>query len=149
MTAIANDLSIDRIAPRAVSRYATTAARILLGLTFFVTGLNGVIPFLPPPSPDAMPAGAMDLMIGLVKSGYMLPLIAITQLLGGALLLSNRFVPLALTILAPVLVNIIAFHVFLAPQGLPIAIAVVALEIYLAIVHRNAFRSIIAASSRG
>jgi hypothetical protein len=143
MTAIANPIYA---APKsaAVSRYATIGARMLLGLTFFVTGLNGVVPFLPPPSPDAMPAGAMDLMIGLVKSGYMLPLLAITQLLAGALLLSNRFVPLALTILAPVIVNIVAFHVFLAPQGLPIAIAVVALEIYLAVVHRKAFRAMIA-----
>ena len=89
--------------------YPTLIARILLGLTFFVFGLNGFFHFIPQPK-DAMSQGAMDFFGALMKTNYMIPLIFTTQILGGALLLLNRFVPLALTLLAPVIVNIILFH---------------------------------------
>jgi uncharacterized membrane protein YphA (DoxX/SURF4 family) len=131
-----------------VSLYARTGARILLGLIFFVFGLNGLLQFLPPPPADAMPAGAAALTGAFMASGYLLPLVGATQALVGVLLLSNRFVPLALTILAPVVVNIVAFHAFLAPQGLPAAVVVLALEIYLAIVHGEAFRTVLAPRER-
>jgi hypothetical protein len=68
------------------------------------------------------------------------------QLLVGVLLLVNRFVPLALALLAPVVVNIFAFHVFLAPAGLPVAIAVSVLEVCLAWAYRDAFRSMLRAA---
>jgi len=78
----------------------------------------------------------------------MIPLIFTTQTLGGALLLVNRFVPLALALLAPVVVNIILFHLFLAPSGLPIATVVLVLELFLAWSHRAAFRSMLAFRSK-
>jgi hypothetical protein len=64
------------------------------------------------------------------------------------LLLANRFVPLALTLLAPVIVNIILFHVFLAPSGIPMAVVVVAVELFLAWAYRGAFRSMLAFHSK-
>jgi hypothetical protein len=128
----------------AFSRYASAAARILMGALFLFAGLNGLLRFFPDPPPDAMPAGAMALSVALMKSGYLMPLIGATQATAGALLLSNRFVPLALTLLAPIVVNIVAFHAVLAPQGLAVALVVMALEIYLAAVHRDAFRSVLA-----
>ena len=131
--------------PKATPRFARIAARSLMGLLFLVTGLNAVLPFLPPP--DALPAGAQDMTVAFAKSGYLLPLLGATQALVGVLLLSGRFVPLALTVIAPVIVNIVAFHAFLAPQGLPVAIVVLALEIYLVIAHRQAFRGVLAARS--
>ena len=76
-------------------------------------------------------------------AGYMLPLIAGTQALAGAMLLANRFVALALVLLAPVIVNIVAFHLFLAPSGRAIAFAVLALEVFLAWVHRAAFQGVL------
>ncbi|MDB6025476.1 MAG: DoxX family protein [Verrucomicrobiales bacterium] len=91
-----------------------------------------------------MSEGAMALMGGFMKSGYMLPLIMGTQLISGVLLLVNRFVPLALALLAPVVVNILAFHIFLAPSGLVIAIVVMALELYLAWSYRTAYRPMLA-----
>jgi hypothetical protein len=130
-------------APKAFGRYASTGARVLMGLTFVVMGLNGVLQFLPAP-PDATPAGAMALTTAFTKSGYLLPLVGATQAIVGALLLSNRFVPLALTVLAPIVVNIVAFHAFLAPQGLAVALVVLALEIHLAVVHGKAFRAMLA-----
>ena len=127
------------------SRDAVTGARVLMGLLFTFAGLNGVLLFMPPPPPDAMPAAALALSTALMRTGYFLPLLGVTQATAGALLLSNRFVPLALTILAPVVVQIVAFHLFLAPQGMVMAIIVLALEIALAIAHRDAFRSVLAA----
>src|ERR1700757_2588175 len=105
----------------AISRFAPTASRILLGLIFFVMGLNGFLQFLPQPPP---PEKAMAFMGALAASGYMFPLIMSVQVIGGALLLSNRFVPLALAILAPIVVNIVVPHTFLAPAGLPVALLV-------------------------
>ena len=81
----------------------------------------------------------------LMATGYMFPLIKGTEVLAGALLLCNRFVPLALTILAPVIVNIVAFHVFLAPSGLTMTWVVLALELYLAWGYRSYFRPMLAA----
>ena len=79
-----------------------------------------------------------------MKTHYMFPLIMGTQLLAGVLLVLNRFVPLALALLAPVLVNIIAFHLWLAPSGIiPGAVALL-LEIYLTWAYRQAFLPMLA-----
>src|SRR5688572_26142826 len=118
---------VDRTA-KPIVRYVATGARILLGLIFFVLGLNGFFNFIPPPS-TPMPERAMAFIGGLMGSGYMLALIGGTQVLVGALLLINRFVPLALILIAPVIVNIVAFHVFLERSGLVIALVVLALEV--------------------
>jgi hypothetical protein len=80
-----------------------------------------------------------------MKSGYMMQLIGTTQLVVGVLLLINRFVPLALALLAPFLVNSVAFHIFLEPSGLPMTLVFVAFELYLAWAYRNAFRPMLAA----
>ena len=137
---------IDERTARPVTRYVNASARILLGLVFLVFGLNGFFYFIPPPS-TPLPEPAMAFVGALMATGYMLPLVAGTQVLAGALLLANRFVPLALILLAPVVVNIIAFHLFLEPSGLPIATVVVALEIYLIWNHRAAFRALLVARS--
>lgn len=120
------------------ARHLPTVARFLMGLTFFVSGLNGFLNFIPQPS-KPMPEGVMAFIGALMKTGYMFPLIAGTQVVVGALLLSNRFVPLALALIAPVVVNIVAFHVFLEPSGLAIAVVVLALEIYLAWAYRKSY----------
>lgn len=116
-----------------------TAARILLGLIFVVFGLNLFLQFIPPPK-TPLPAGAIAFTLAMMKTGYLIPLVGATQVLAGALLLLNRFVPLALALLAPVLVNIIAFHAFLDPPGIAPGIIACALEVYLAWAYRAAFR---------
>ncbi len=123
-----------------ISRFAPAAARILLGLIFFVFGLNGFLQFIPqPPLPDR--AGAF--LGALAATGYMFPLIKGVEVIAGALLLSNRFVPLALAVIAPNVVNIVLFHAVLAPGGLPMAIIVLGLEVFTAWSYRDAYASML------
>jgi uncharacterized membrane protein YphA (DoxX/SURF4 family) len=110
--------------------------RTLFGLIFLVFGLNLFLQFLPQPP---MPPAAGEFFGALAKTGYFLPMLGATQVIGGALLLTGMMVPLALLLLAPVIVNIFLFHVFLAPGGLPLALIVVALEVILAWMHREAY----------
>jgi uncharacterized membrane protein YphA (DoxX/SURF4 family) len=120
-------------------------ARLLLGLIFFTFGLNGFLNFLPHP-PLAAPAAAFG--GALAATGYMFPLLKGTEVVAGVLLLAGRFVPLALTVLAPVVVNILAFHLFLAPAGLPLPIVVLALGLYLAWTEREAFAPLFVARGK-
>jgi len=131
---------------KSVARHIPTAARALMGLIFFASGIFGLLTALgivPPPSAP-MPAEAAAFAGALAKTGYMMPLTSGIDLVVGALLLSNRFVPLALALIAPVIVNIVAFHAFLAPSGIGIAVVVAALEIYLAWAYRKAYRPMLA-----
>ncbi len=127
---------------KSFAHYLPVIARVLMGLMFFVFGLNGFLHFIPEPK-KPMPDGAVALAGALMKSGYMFPMVMGTQFLVGVLLLSNRFVPLALALIAPIIVNIVAFHVFLAPSGLGLALVVLALELYLAWAYRSSYRSML------
>jgi hypothetical protein len=109
---------------------------VVSGLAWSIFGLNGFLHFLPQP---AVPGAAGQFLGALAGTGYMFALIKGTELAAGLLLLSNRFVPLALTLLAPVLVNIVAFHAFLAPAGLAVPLALLAAELFLAWSYRDAF----------
>jgi len=126
-----------------ISRHLPTVARVLLGLVFFASGLAGLLGFTPPP-PPTMAEGAVAFANALMNTGYMLTLIFGTQFIVGALLLANRFVPLALALIAPFLVHALAFHLLLEPSGRPIVLAFLALEIYLAWTYRKAYRSMLA-----
>ncbi|MET0591889.1 MAG: DoxX family protein [Polyangiaceae bacterium] len=147
MEATANLLAptLENPRPRAIARYAATAARVLLGLVFFVFGLDGFLNFVPKPDPSTMHPGSVALFTAMVASGYLFQLIKGTEVLVGVLLLANRFVPLALVVLAPVMVNIVLFTVFFSPSGLAIPIVLVLLQLALAWKHRAAYRSVLAA----
>lgn len=105
-------------------------ARILLGLIFFVFGIAGLFNLIPPPK--EMPQDMLTFMNGMMAAKYFFPLVKITEIICGALLLIGAFVPLALIVLAPVVLNIILIHIFLDTSGLPVALFIGALEIYLA-----------------
>ena len=137
----------DNTKPKPFTRYVAMIARILLGLGFTVFGLNGFLHFIPEPK-TPMPEGAMAFAGALMKTGYMFPLIAGTQLLAGVLLLLNLFVPLALVLLMPVLVNIIAFHLFLQPAGMAPGAVFMVLELHLAWVYRKAYLPMLAVRAR-
>jgi uncharacterized membrane protein YphA (DoxX/SURF4 family) len=128
---------------RSLVRRLPGVARVLMGIVFLASGLAGLLHLMPQPS-TPLPEGAAAFFGALMKTGYMIPLIFGTQLIVGALLLANRFVPLALALLAPFVVNSVAFHAFLERSGLPLALAVLALEIYLAWSYRKAYRSMLA-----
>jgi hypothetical protein len=118
------------------SRKIATVARTVQGAAFLTFGLNGFFHFLPMPPP---PPAAGAFFGALFATGYMLPLIKGTEVVTAIMLLSNRFVPLALALIAPVLVNILAFHAFLAPAGLALPLVLLATELVLAWSYRSAF----------
>lgn len=125
------------------TRTLASIARYALGAVFLLFGLNGFLHFLPDPPPP--PAAALNFVTALFATGYMIPLIKGTEVVAGLLLLGNRFVPLALTLLAPVLVNIVAYHLFLAPGGLVIPVLLLAAELYLAWSYRDVWKTMLAA----
>jgi putative oxidoreductase len=117
-------------------RIAALIARILLGLVFFVFGLNGFLNFIPT---GPLPSGlAGQFLTALLQSHYAL-FVSAFQIAGGALLLVNRYVPLGLTILGPVIVNILLFHLLLNHSGLPLAIVVAILWGIIAFRQRQHF----------
>ena len=131
-------------APRTrFTRLLPHAIRILMGLMFCMFGLNGFLNFIPQPE-TPMPEGAVAFAGALMKSGFMMPLVMATQLIVGLLLLLNLFVPLALALLAPIIVGIISFHLFLAPATIGPGIVVLVMELYLAWAYRDSFRPMLA-----
>lgn len=127
-----------------IVRYLPVVARFLLGLPLVVFGLNLFLNFIPQPE-TPMLENALAFAGALAASGYMMPLIGLTQLFTGLCLLANRFVPLALVVFFPFMVNSIAFHVFLEPTGLPMAGVFLALNLYLAWTCREAYRPLLTA----
>src|SRR6267154_5937270 len=106
-----------------VMRTASVIARYLTGVIFLVMGLNGFLNFIPLPPPG----GVAGQFIGALYVSHYLWVIFAFQVIAGVLLLVNRYVPLAVAVLAPVIVNILSFHALMAPSGLPLALVVVAL----------------------
>ena len=121
-------------------KIATIIVRSLLGLIFVVFGSNMFLHFIPMPPPPAGPAG--DFMTALFVSHH-LYLVGALQVAGGVLLLTGRWVPLGLTVLGPVIVNILSFHVLMAPAGLPLAMVVSALALFLLWCHRENFAGLV------
>jgi uncharacterized membrane protein YphA (DoxX/SURF4 family) len=119
-------------------RIVTLIARILLGLMFLVFGLNGFLHFIPAPPPPGL---AGQFVTVLVTSHYYYG-VALVEVVGGALVLSGQFVPLGLTLLGPVLVNILLFHISMAPAGLPLALVATLLWFVVFYAVRNAFAGI-------
>ena len=120
---------------------APTGARILLGLIFAIFGLNGFLHFIPMPPPQGT---AAEFLGGLAAAGYFFPMMAATQILVGAALVANRFTALALIVLAPITINIVAFH-GIAPEGMPLALLVAVLHVGLAWHQRAIFSPLLAA----
>jgi uncharacterized membrane protein YphA (DoxX/SURF4 family) len=116
--------------------------RILLGLMYFVFGLNGFLQFLPQ---GEMPEAAGAFATAMANTGYFFPLVKGTEVLGGLALLSGMFVPLALIILAPVTLNIVLFHAFLAPQGMFIQVFMLIMHLALGYFYFNSYREILKA----
>jgi uncharacterized membrane protein YphA (DoxX/SURF4 family) len=106
------------------------AARILLGLIFVVFGINGFLQFLPMPP---MPEEAGKAIGGLFAVSYMFPLVKVLEIVAGLALLAGFFVPLALLVLSPIVVNIFLFHVFYTPAQSAMSIAIVALTVMAAL----------------
>ena len=115
-------------------------ARVLLGLIFAVFGVVGLFELGPQPE---MGEEAGAFMGAIMDTGYLWPVIKVTEIVCGVLLILGVFVPLALVGLAPVVLNILLFHIFLAPEGVAIGIAAVVLGLYVAHQHRESFSGVL------
>jgi uncharacterized membrane protein YphA (DoxX/SURF4 family) len=125
------------------ARHIAVIARILMGLIFLVMGLNGFLNFIPQPS-TPVPAKALAFLGALYSTGYMVGAASGIEVVAGVMLVANRWVPLALALIAPIIVNIMLLHLFLAPALIAPALVVFLLEIYLAWTYRAAFRPMLA-----
>ncbi len=114
-------------------------ARILLGAAFTLFGLNGFLQFL---NMGPMPTGLAGQFLGALALSHYFWVVAALQVAGGVLLLVNRFVPLALVLLGPVIVNILLYHIFLNPAGILMAIIVTVLWFIVYYAHRSYFSGI-------
>jgi putative oxidoreductase len=120
-------------------KIAVIVARVLLGLLFLVFGLNGILHFLPaPPMP---PSDATTFATLLMTSKYM-TFVAVLMVIGGLLVLVGKYVPLGLTLLGPIIVNILLFHFTLMHGGAGMGIGAAVLEIFLIVAYRRSFRGI-------
>lgn len=113
--------------------------RLLFGLAFLIFGLNGFLQFMPNP-PVTAEAGA--LLGALAKTGYFFPMIKVIEILVGVLLLTNLFAPLAVVLIAPVLVGITTIHLFLNPAGLPMMIFLHVLHGVLIYGYRDSYKGL-------
>ena len=121
-------------------KIVTIIARLVLGLIFVVFGSNAFLHFIPmPPLPQNL---AGDYVRVFLASGYVY-IVGGLQLIGGLLLLLGRFVPLGLTILGAIIVNILVFHTLMAPEGFPPAIVITVLELFLLWRYRDAFAGLV------
>src|ERR1700687_242297 len=125
-------------------RIASVIARYRAGVIFLVFGLNGFLNFIPLPPPGGI---AGQFMGALYVSHYLWVILAF-QVIAGVLLLVNRYVPLAAAVLAPVIVNILVFHVSMAPSGLPLALFVAVLWAVIFVDVRRAFAGLFQSRSQ-
>ena len=123
-------------------RLIAAIVRVLLGLAFLLFGLNGFLNFMP--APKDLPPDVITVSTGLMKGGYLV-VVSATEVIVALLLLINRFVPLALALLAPIVVGIITFHLAIAPATIVPGIIVLVMELYLAWAYRGAFRPMLRA----
>ena len=115
----------------------TMALRIVLGLILIIFGANKFAEFMPAP---ALPEAAANFMGALKNTGYMFPLIGAVEVVVGLLLIVKKWVPFALVLLAPVAINMVLFHLVLAPAGIVPAALVAIINAVLIYVYWNTFK---------
>jgi uncharacterized membrane protein YphA (DoxX/SURF4 family) len=130
---------------KSFTRFFPHIARVILGLGFLLFGLNGFLNFIP--VPKDIPQDVVTVGMALMKAGYM-NVVSAVEVLVAVLLLVNRFVPLALALLAPIIVGILTFHIAMQPSTIGPGIFVTLLELYLAWSYRKAFCPMLAAKVR-
>ncbi|MBW1830322.1 MAG: DoxX family membrane protein [Deltaproteobacteria bacterium] len=126
-------------------KFAVIGARVLLGLIFTVFGLHGFFHFSFIPMPEMSEAGG-TFMGALMGTGYFMMVVKAVEVLAGVMILTGRFLPLGLILLAPVTVNILLFHIFLDPAGMGMAIFIIAMQLFLAWSYRDSYSGVLQAN---
>jgi putative oxidoreductase len=123
-------------------KIATTVVRVLMGLLFLFASITYFFELITPPPPT----GAMKTFSdGLDASVYLMPVVKAVELLCGIAFVVGRFVPLATVLIAPIIVNIVLVHAFMAPEGLPIALFVAFANAFVAWQHRESYKPLLKA----
>ncbi len=119
--------------------------RSLMGLLFMFSSITFLFKLFTPPEAT----GAMKVFNdGLVASIYLLPTVKIIELACGIAFLSGLFVPLATILISPIIINILFVHIFLAPEGLPVAIFLVITNSLIAYANKEAYLPLLAMKSK-
>jgi len=126
-------------------KFAVVGARVLLGLIFVVFGLNGFFNFIPAPE---LSESAGALMGAFVTTGYFMIVVKLVEVISGLMILTGKYLPLGLILLAPVSVHILFFHIFLDQAGLPMAIFIIVMQLFLAWAYRDSYRGVLQANAK-
>jgi putative oxidoreductase len=122
-------------------KIAVSIVRILMGLLFLVSALNYFFNFFPM---GEMTDGAKTFLAGMIASQYMMPVVKVLEILVALALISGRFVPLATVVIFPIVVNIVLFHAFLAPEGMAVPVFLLAGNLFLAYQYRENYMTLVA-----
>jgi uncharacterized membrane protein YphA (DoxX/SURF4 family) len=110
---------------------------LLFGLMFINSGLNKFFNYMP--MPKDMPENMMKVMTAFMQIGWLMPLIAIAEIFGGVLFITNKYRALGAIILFPILIGILLTHILIAPSGLPLALILFGIEIWVIIENREKY----------
>jgi putative oxidoreductase len=123
-------------------KIAAIIIRVLMGLLFLFSSIAFFFNLVPTPE---LTGNLKTFNDGVTASGYLMQLIKGTELICAIAFISGRFVPLAVVVIFPVIVNIVMVHMFLAPEGLPVAIALLVADLFLAYYYRDRYKTLVAA----
>lgn len=110
---------------------------LLFGLMFINAGLNKFFNYMP--MPDDLPENMLKMMTAFMQIGWLMPLIAIAEIVGGILFITNKFRALGAIVIFPVLIGILLTHITIAPSGLPVALILCGIEIWVIIENREKY----------
>jgi putative oxidoreductase len=128
-----------------MNKNVVLAARILLGLIYAIFGVVGLLQLMPP---QQLQGASLAYMTGIMATGYFMPVLKITEILGGLSLLAGKYMPLALVILAPVTLHIALYHTLLATDpigGTIMALVMLTLQVVLMLAHRDRYTELLKA----
>ena len=110
---------------------------LLFGLMFINSGLNKFFNYMP--VPKDLPANLMKVMGAFMEIGWLMPLIAVAEIVGGILIITNKYRALGAIIIFPVMIGIVLTHIIIAPSGLPLALVLFAINLWIIIENREKY----------
>jgi len=122
----------------------TMAIRILGGLVLLIFGINKFFTFITMPPP---PEAAAQFYGALLNTGYIMPMVALVEIVAGISWITNKYVPFTTLLMAPISVNIVSFHLFLAPGGIALGAVVALINAYLFYIHKDKFMPLMQADA--